>query len=150
MNRTTKAFGGTASFFMGALRAIREYRSAPVAISVDGELVHDRGLVLAAAGNGRYFGGGMKIAPDARLDDGLLDLVIVSDLRKHQLLWKLPKMYRGTHLDDPATAFHRGRVVEADDAPGEVVIEFDGEPLGTLPARYEVLPGALSIIGPVP
>jgi diacylglycerol kinase (ATP) len=150
VNRTTKVLGGAASFLVGALRAIRRYRSAPVAIRLDGELVHDRGVVLAAAGNGCFFGGGMKVAPKARVDDGLLDLVIVSDLSKAQLVRKLPKIYRGTHIDDAAVSFHRARSIAADSAPGEVMIEFDGEPLGTLPARYEVLPGALSIVGPMP
>jgi diacylglycerol kinase (ATP) len=148
VNRTTKRFGGTVSFLVGTLRAIFQYRGARVTLRVDGEVVHDDRLILATGANGRYFGGGMQVAPEARIDDGLLDVVIISNLSIPKLLTKLPKIYAGTHLADPATALHRGRVIEADAAPGLVKLELDGEPLGTLPARYEVLPGALSVFGP--
>jgi diacylglycerol kinase family enzyme len=148
VNRSSKLFGATLSFLFGALRAILRYRSAPVTIRVDGALVHDAPLTFAAAANGRFFGGGMRLAPDARLDDGLLDVVIVSGLSPARRLARLPGIYRGTHLADTATALHRGAVVEAAAAPGAVPLELDGEPLGTLPARFELLPGALSMIGP--
>jgi YegS/Rv2252/BmrU family lipid kinase len=148
VNRTSKRMGGTASFLVGTLRAIFQYRSVPVAIRVDGELVHDAGLILATGANGRYFGGGMQVAPEARIDDGLLDVVIVADLALPKLLAKLPKLYAGTHLGDAAATLHRGRVIEAQAEPGRVKLDLDGEPLGTLPARCEVLPAALTFFGP--
>jgi YegS/Rv2252/BmrU family lipid kinase len=147
VNRTTKALGGTVSFLIGAVRAILAYECGPVRVRVDGALVHDGPLVLATAANGRYFGGGMQVAPDARLDDGLLDVVVLSEVPKLQLLRKLPLVYRGAHLRDPAVSFHRGRVVEAEAAQGSVALELDGEPLGALPATFEVLPGALRLLG---
>lgn len=146
VNRTTKALGGPTSFAIGAVRAIFAYRAAPVEIRVDGSLVHEGPLVLATGANGEYFGGGMHVAPEARLDDGLLDVVVISALTKPRMLAKLPRIYRGTHLADAAVALHRGRLVEARSA-GVVPVELDGEPLGRLPARYEVLPGALSVLG---
>jgi len=148
VNRTSKRLGGTLSFLVGTLRAIFQYRSIRVAIRVDGELVHDAGLILATGANGRYFGGGMQVAPEARIDDGLLDVVIVADLPIPKLLAKLPKIYAGTHLADEAAVLHRGRVIEAEALPGRVMLDLDGEPLGTLPVRYEVLPGALTLFGP--
>jgi YegS/Rv2252/BmrU family lipid kinase len=148
VNRTSKRLGGTVSFLVGTLRAIFQYRSTRVAIRVDGELVHDAGLILATAANGRYFGGGMRVAPEARIDDGLLDVVIVADLPIAKLLLKLPKIYAGTHLAEEAAVLHRGRVIEATASPGRVKLDLDGEPLGTLPARCEVLPGALTLFGP--
>jgi diacylglycerol kinase family enzyme len=148
VNRTTKRFGGTASFLAGALRAILRYRSEPVTLRVDDELVYDGALVLAAAANGRYFGGGMRVAPDAVLDDGVLDVVVVPHLSMRALLTKLPKIYAGTHLDDPAVTLRRGRSVEAVAEPGCLRLELDGEPLGALPARIDVLPGALTLLGP--
>ena len=65
-----------------------------------------------------------------------------------KLVTKLPLIYAGTHLSDPAASLHRGRVIEASAEPGLVKLELDGEPLGTLPARYEVLPAALTVFGP--
>jgi diacylglycerol kinase (ATP) len=147
VNRATKRFGGRVSFLIGAVKAIARHRSEHVTLRVDGEVVHDAPLVLAAAANGRYFGGGMSIAPEARLDDGLLDVVLIPDLSKRTLLSKLPLIYSGKHLDDPVCSFRRGRVIEAEAAPGSVLLDIDGEALGTLPARVEVVPSALSVIG---
>jgi YegS/Rv2252/BmrU family lipid kinase len=148
VNRSTKALGGTVSFLLGTIRGILRYRGGEVRIRVDGELVYEGELVLAAGANGSRFGGGMRIAPEARVDDGLFDVVIIPQLRMTALLRKLPKLYAGTHLADPITTFCRGRVIEADEEPGSVRIELDGEPLGTLPARFEMLPAALRILVP--
>ncbi len=146
--RSPRLFGGRLSFLFGALGAILRHRGAGVTIRVDGALVHDASLTFAAAANGRCFGAGMRPAPDARLDDGLLDVVIVSDLSAAEKLIRLPGIYRGAHLAHAAAALHRGAVVEAAATPGAVLLELDGELLGTLPARFELLPGALSMIGP--
>ena len=70
-----------------------------------------------------------------------------TDVGKARMVTLLGRSYRGTHLAHPAVSLHRGRVVEADAAPGQVWLEIDGEPLGTLPARFEVLPGAVGVIG---
>jgi YegS/Rv2252/BmrU family lipid kinase len=148
VSRTPRLFGETAAFLFGALGAILRYRSQRVAVRVDGELVHDGGLVLATGAHGRWFGAGMHVAPDAALDDGLFDVVIVRDLSRPALLAKLRKIYAGTHLHDPAVRHARGRVVEADGPPGLVPLELDGEPRGHLPARLEVLPGALRMVAP--
>jgi YegS/Rv2252/BmrU family lipid kinase len=147
VNRTTKALGGTVSFLIGAVRAILAYECGDVRLRVDGALVHEGPAVLATAANGRYFGGGMHVAPEARLDDGLLDVVVLSEVPKLDLLRKLPLVYRGTHLRDPAVKLYRGRLIEAEAAPGQVALELDGEPLGALPATFELLPRALRLLG---
>jgi diacylglycerol kinase (ATP) len=108
----------------------------------------DAPVVLGTAANGRWFGAGMHIAPEASLDDGLLDVVVVGDLSRPALLAKLPKLYAGTHLSDPAVSLLRGRLIEADAPEGRVPLELDGEPLGELPARFEVLPRALRVVTP--
>jgi len=147
VNRATKRFGGTASFLIGTVKALARHRSEHVTLRVDGEVVHDAPLVLAAAANGRYFGGGMHISPEARFDDGLFDIVLIPDVPKWKLLAKLPLIYMGAHMDDPACRFHRGRLIEAEAAPGAVLLDIDGEALGSLPTRIEVVPSALSVIG---
>jgi YegS/Rv2252/BmrU family lipid kinase len=148
VNRTTKVFGGALSFLVGTLRSIARYRCQDVSVRVDGRLVHQGPLILATAANGRYFGGGMQVAPEARTDDGLLDVIAISQLSKPQLLAKLPLIYAGGHLQEPAVSSCRGRVVEVEASPGTVYLDVDGEPLGTLPARIEVLPAAISLLGP--
>jgi YegS/Rv2252/BmrU family lipid kinase len=148
VNSGSKALGGTASFLLGTLRGLARYRCQPVALRVDGVPVFEGPLVLAAAANGHYFGGGMHVAPRARLDDGRLDVVIIPEVAKLRLLTRLPSIYRGTHLEGSEVQLHRGCVVEADAEPGSVWIEVDGEAVGTLPARFEVLPRALTFVGP--
>ena len=147
VNGATKRLGGTASFLIGTMKALATYRNTHVMLRVDGEVVHDAPLALVAAANGQYFGGGMHVAPEARLDDGLLDVILVPDLPKRTLLAKLPRLYAGKHLHDPAGRFLRGRVIEAEAEPGAVLLDIDGEALGSLPARIEVVPGALGVIG---
>jgi diacylglycerol kinase (ATP) len=146
--RTTRAFGGTVAFLLATLRGLASYRSGAVELRVDGELVSSDSLVLAVAANGRYFGGGMHVAPAARPDDGCFDVVVVPDLGRATLLKRLPELYRGTHVDSPDVRCLRGRVIEATAAAGTVPLELDGESLGSLPARIELLPDALTLLGP--
>jgi diacylglycerol kinase (ATP) len=147
VNRSTKALGGRIAFLMGTIRALAQYRSEQVSILVDGNLVYEGGLVFAAAANGQFFGGGMRVAPNARFDDGKLDLVVVPHRSKLRLAAQLPSLYRGSHVNDPINVTARGTVVEASAAPGRVRLDVDGEPLGSLPARIESLPGALTLFG---
>jgi YegS/Rv2252/BmrU family lipid kinase len=147
--RAPTFLGGSGAFLLGTLRAILRHRSLAVTLRVDGVTVHDGPLILATAANGRYFGGGMLVAPQAHCDDGRLDAVVVAGLSKPQLLAKLALIYRGSHLRDPAVKLHRGRVVEAQGSPS-VRVEVDGEALGSLPVRIEVLEGALSLYAPAP
>ena len=152
VNRAPKALGGRVSFFLGTLRAIARWQAAPVALRVDGALVHEGPLHLAAVANGPYFGGGMRVAPDARPDDGCFDVVAIRGCAKSRLLRKFPLIYGGRHLGLPEVAVRRGSLVEAEPlgSDGDVFIEIDGEPLGKLPARYELLPEALTLRGAEP
>jgi diacylglycerol kinase family enzyme len=94
--------------------------------------------------NGRFFGGGMMVAPDARLDDGLFDVTIWKGFGLSDFILKKGMLYDGTHVRLPNTRRLRVRVLEAE-ALGEVpvLLDVDGEQPGMLPARFTVLPGAL-------
>ena len=94
--------------------------------------------------NGKTFGGGMIICPDAEPDDGVFDVLTIGDLTKRDLLVTLPKTYRGAHLPHPKAELLRGSVVTVDaDAPQPV--ELDGEQPGTTPVRFEIVPRALRL-----
>jgi YegS/Rv2252/BmrU family lipid kinase len=147
VNRATKVFGGRMSYMIGTVRAVARYRSDPVSISVDGELVFDGPLSVGAVANGPYFGGGMRVAPNARIDDGVFDWVIVPGMSRSSLLRKIPLLYSGAHLRDPQILHGRGQMVEARAMNGPVRIDVDGESLGALPARFELLPGAITLFG---
>jgi diacylglycerol kinase (ATP) len=114
---------------------------------LDGECLYDGELLLAAVANGRYFGGGMCIAPEAKMDDGLLDLVIIPGVPLTELLRRMPKLYDGSILSVDKVLHARGRRIETRCEPGSVGLEIDGEPLGGPPSVHEVLPGAIRLVG---
>jgi diacylglycerol kinase (ATP) len=149
VNRSRKTLGGRMPYLIGTLRALARHRSTPVSICVDGEIVFQGSLCVAAVANGPCFGAGMRIAPDARIDDGVFDWVIVPGMPRCALLRKLPLLYRGSHLRDPRILHGRGRVIEARPVEGAIRLEIDGEALGVLPARFEILPGAITLSGVV-
>ena len=94
--------------------------------------------------NGRYFGGGMEICPEAEPDDGLFDVLLIGDLTKRDLLLTLPKTYRGKHLPHPKAEVLRGAAVEIE-TPEPLPVELDGEQPGTTPVRFDVVPKALRL-----
>jgi diacylglycerol kinase family enzyme len=102
---------------------------------------------MAAVGNGRFFGGGMKICPDAQLDDGALDLVVVGDMTRGQVIANIGRLFSGTHLELEQVTHARVTRLQAEPAEPDanIPIELDGETPGYLPASFEVLPGALRI-----
>jgi diacylglycerol kinase family enzyme len=137
-----------------ALRTLAGWRPATFTVTtvgpdgVRGEPEAMTGWSVAAA-NGAYYGGGMRYAPGARLDDGLLELVLAERTSKRHFLTLLPKVFSGGHVDDPHVAVRRVRGVRVDaDRPFQVYA--DGDPLCDLPADICVLPGALRLIGPDP
>ena len=142
--------GGSFAFLLGALGSITRYRCRSVRILADGREVFDGPIVLGAAANGRYFGGGMFIAPDALPDDGQLDLVVVREMSRAGLVVSLPSLYRGTHLANPAVSVVRASRIEAYPSSGEtspIWIDVDGEGLGVLPLEVEVMPRRITLFG---
>jgi diacylglycerol kinase (ATP) len=103
-------------------------------------------LVMATVGNGRTYGGGIPICPDADPADGLLDLVLVRPAGRLRLLRLLPRVYRGTHGGVPEVSIRRVRSVRLS-SPG-VTAYADGDPIGALPLTVDVVPGALTIFTP--
>lgn len=105
-------------------------------------------LVMATVGNGRTYGGGIPICPDADPADGLLDLVLVRPAGRARLLRLLPRVYRGTHARVPEVQMHRVRSVRL--SSSAVTAYADGDPIGVLPLTIDVAPGALTVFAPAP
>lgn len=146
VRRTTqqyKSLGSMASYLMGTLSTLIAYRNRDVSLKIDGEEVKKR-VCTVIMNNGKYGGGGMLTAPDADLSDGLLDVMVIGDISRPDLLFSLPRIYRGTHLTHRKVTMKKARDVEiASKLP--MYIQADGELLGELPARFSVLPSALNI-----
>ncbi len=140
-NDTTKALGGKVSYVWATFAVFARWSNTEVTVTVDEERrtarMHD--VVVA---NGPYFGGGMKICPKADPSDGVLDVLLIGDLTKRDLLVTLPKTFRGKHLPHPKAELLRGTTVTVD-APEPLPIQLDGEQPGTTPARFELVPDAV-------
>src|SRR5581483_7856203 len=148
VNRSRKAAGGTVTFLWHSLAALMTYGSRLVRVYVDGRVTEGpmQNVVIA---NGRCFGGGMRIAPDASIDDGLFDVVTVAELTRRRSLTGLSGLYRGRHIGRPGIGFTRGRVVTV--VPLEqrpVLFDVEGEQVGRAPATLTCLPGALRFCAP--
>ncbi|MEP7214534.1 MAG: diacylglycerol kinase family protein [Acidobacteriota bacterium] len=141
------AFRGKASFALSTLQQVTGLDASAVKIRIDNGEERSLGTINFCIANARFFGGGMKIAPDAKLTDGLLDVVNIGDIRTAKILLNAFTLYRGTHLDLSEVKCTLARRVEARPADGhpEIHIEVDGELPGKLPAVYEVIPRALKI-----
>jgi diacylglycerol kinase (ATP) len=139
-NAMSKALGGRITFFYALTREFLAWRNSDVTVDVGGTSrrgpMHD---VIVA--NGGYHGGAMKLAPDARPDDGLFDVVLIGDVSKLDFVTTAPKLYSGRHLEHPKVEVLRGAQVRVD-AAIPLPLEGDGEVLGTTPARFEIVPGA--------
>jgi YegS/Rv2252/BmrU family lipid kinase len=146
VNRAPKRLGPRVSYVLGTVRAIARWEPTPVRLHVDGSLVHEGPFSFTAAANGRYFGGGMLVAPQANVDDGVLDIVVIPCMTRRAMLRHFPKIYRGAHVREPGVAQHCARRLDAT-SEALVWIEIDGEPLGQLPACFEVVPKAVRIAG---
>jgi diacylglycerol kinase (ATP) len=145
-NETTKRFGGTPSFLYATAATFLGWRNRRFRVRIDGA---ERELVAnnVVAANCRYFGGGMKVAPDARPDDGLFDVALMGDISKLDFALNVHRLYRGTLERHPKVEYVRARRVEVDcDEP--LPIEVDGEQPGTMPVVFDVVPGALELIVP--
>jgi len=142
-NETTKALGGKASYLWATLAVFARWQVGTVRVTVDGEAREGRMHDVVVA-NGRYFGGGMMICPEASPEDGRFDVLLIGDLTKRDLLLTLPKTYRGAHLPHPKAELLRGAAVTID-GPQPLPIQLDGEQPGTTPARFEIVPRVLRV-----
>ncbi len=146
-NASSKRLGGRIAFLAATVRVLTSYENVDVWLSIDGAPRQRRRILLGAIGNGRYFGGGMKICPEAKLDDSALDFVTVGDLSRREVLTRIGRLYQGTHVDlEEVESARVARVVaEPVEADARIPLELDGETPGHLPATFEILPGALRL-----
>lgn len=145
-NRNVKFLRGSAVYLYAILRVLPRFTPRPVRMRVDG-VAREESIMFAAIGNTRQYGGGIRITPDAVVDDGMLDLCIVHRTTRVELLKTLPKAYTGAHVKSPFVEMARGRSFEfAGEMP--MAVYADGEPLTRTPVTFELAPARLRVTTP--
>jgi YegS/Rv2252/BmrU family lipid kinase len=143
-NAMTKAFGGRATFFYALTREFLAWQNTRVVVELEDGVQREGPMHDVIVANGNWHGGGMKLAPDARQDDGVFDVVLIGDVTKLDFLTTAPKLYSGRYLSHPKVELLQSSSV-AIRASEPLPLEVDGEPIGATPARFEVVPSALRL-----
>jgi diacylglycerol kinase (ATP) len=138
---------GLFAYIMGIFFTVFKFRSSNLKINIEGEEFFRRTLLLAVA-NGKYYGGGMKLAPAADPQDGYFDIYHVDNLSPLKILLLFPKLIKGTHENLKEVSYFKGKEVEII-SDNEVSLNIDGEILKALKFNFEIIPKALKIIIPV-
>lgn len=147
VNASSKRLGGKLTFLWCTLKALMRFRSPRVRLVVDGVPQGEHRIFTGIVANGRWAGGGMHFAPDARLDDGLLDVSIIPKRPLLRALWSVPGLYSGRYLEADDVPTWRAREVVVEPVDGRpALLDIDGESPGQAPARFTVLPAAIKLL----
>jgi len=141
---------GKVSFAISTLQEVIGIEPAAIKVRIDNDEERSLNTINFCVANARYFGGGMMIAPDAKLDDGYFDVINIGDIGTLKILLNALSLYRGTHISLPEVKSRRAKRIEirnSSDVP--LHLETDGELPGKLPAIYEIIPKALKVRVPV-
>lgn len=134
---------GRMRYNLAILGELRVFKPLPFVLDLDGERWETEAM-LVAVGNAKSYGAGMKVTPDAEVDDGLVDVQVLGPVSKPEFLKTFPKVFKGTHVGHPAVTIRRAKVVSLS-SPG-VTAYADGEYLADLPITCETVPGAVTVL----
>jgi YegS/Rv2252/BmrU family lipid kinase len=144
VNRSGKALGGTVPYLSSLLVTLFAYHNKRVHWTLDGQ-AHDEVLNSVIVANASYFGGGMNISPNSKLDDGLFHVIILGDWGTLEFLVAVPRVYNGTHLTHPKVKEYVGREVTVE-ADGRMFLQAEGDLFGEAPATFKILPRAIQVL----
>ncbi len=145
VNNSSKFFGGIITYLFGALKTLALYNNKNFEMTIDGQKIVDRKINSIMVANGSYFAGGMEIAPEADVNNGLLNLVVLGDLSKIEIIKNLYKAYTGSHLSHPKIESYQGKEIYIT-AKEEVLLNVDGESVGKLPAHFKIFSSKLKVL----
>jgi YegS/Rv2252/BmrU family lipid kinase len=149
VERGPKWLGGKASFFLASTQAVFAYTPQPVHLELDGQVIVEGDIYFTAVSNGQYFGGGMWVAPEAKLNDGLFDIIVVRGMPKAKWILNGSSIYSGKHLRLPEVSTYRGKKLIARSLANDPVrLDVDGEQPGALNATFEIFPGLIQALWP--
>jgi diacylglycerol kinase (ATP) len=146
-NQSSKRLGGVLTYASATVRTVFKFQAPEVFLQLDDEERKRMKIVIVCVANGPSFGGGMRIAPDAKLDDGVFDVLIAGDIQTAKLLFHSYKLYSGSHLSLEKMVLLRSRKVSASPVhqDDKILLEVDGETPGRLPATIQILDRALRV-----
>jgi YegS/Rv2252/BmrU family lipid kinase len=140
-------FGGTLGYIVCVTKALKSFKPFEVEITIDGDTWRER-IMMVTVANAPFYGGGMKIAPDANMNDGLLNICIAKEISKLELLWEFPKVFKGTHIYHPRIMMKSGRRIRlTSDEPRNIYA--DGEYVDHLPADCTIGNQTIHIMSPM-
>jgi diacylglycerol kinase (ATP) len=141
-------FSGEFRFVFAAVGALAAWRERRVRVTVDGRTVADGPMNLVAVANALYCGGGMMLSPDARIDDGRLDVITASGLSRANVVTELSRVHTGGHVNNPKVTITQGAIarIETFLQQDAMPMEVDGNVRGVTPVQFQVLPGALKFV----
>lgn len=145
VNRSAKLLDGSLSYFFAVFSALYKYNNKSVVIKADGKIIYEGLINTAVAANGKYFGGGIKVAPEADLESGKINFVLLKNFSKFGIAINLIKGYKGSHLSHPLVESLNAENISIDTE--EVInLEVDGETIGRAPLNFSIIKEKLSVI----
>lgn len=138
--------GGSLAYILGILITVFKFSGNNLRIDIDGKKIEGK-LLLTAIANGRYYGGGMLPAPEAKIDDGVLDICMIKPLSKAKILMLFPKLIKGTHGSIKEVCFDKGKRIEIN-STSDLSINIDGEVIRGDKAVFEIIPKGINVIIP--
>jgi diacylglycerol kinase (ATP) len=144
LERGGKRGGGTIPYLTALITTVSSYRNKKVCLRIDDQIVQEGWMNSVLICNGKYFGGGMQVGPNAQLDDAKFDVVVLGDFSTREILTNTPKIYSGTHLALAKVSEFHGRSVRVE-AEQPMLIEADGEYIGQGPATFVLHPAILKV-----
>jgi len=139
-------FGGTLGYVICVLKALKAFRPFEVEITVD-EITWRERVMMVTVANAPFYGGGMKIAPDANMNDGVFDICIVQEISKLELLQQFPKVFKGTHIFHPRVLMKTGKKIKLVSDDNREIFA-DGEFVGSLPGEWSIGNQKIQIMSP--
>lgn len=144
--RILSKMSGTSAYLVAALAEMRRFPLAQIRLEMDNEIVETR-AVLCAIANAQSYGGGMRVAPDADLSDGLFDICLIKELGKAEFMRAFPSVFAGKHIHHPRVEMFRAATIRLESEPPLPVL-VDGEIMGETPASFEIAARAIEVAMP--
>ncbi len=143
-NRAPNFMGGTIPYLSSLVTTLINYRNKDIELVLDDQEPMRMVVNSVVVANCQYFGGGMRVAPEADPNDGLFDVIVIGDIDKIEFLMTVPKVYDGTHITHPQVDSYRARRVEVR-SKQPLMLQVEGEVCGHTPLAFEIIPSALDI-----